>query len=230
MLVLPTMMVAQAVAQVFLSRAASLAREPERLRELTEQTALGLFAIGLPMFAAVALAGPQLFATVMGSEWARAGRYAQLLAPWFVVWLVSNPLSALLSVRQWQASALAFAAAEFVLRVGALLIGARRGSPELAVALLSASGVIISIAAIARFMRAGHSSIGRLAMPAARLLGLASVCLAPAAIALYAGSAWLAMTLGAIGIGGYYGVVLRSVATSGILPLGTHPRPSGASA
>ena len=40
MLVLPTMLVAQAVGQVFLSRAATVAREPERLRRLTERTAL----------------------------------------------------------------------------------------------------------------------------------------------------------------------------------------------
>jgi len=97
MLVLPTMLVAQAVGQVFLSRAATVAREPERLRQLTERTALALFACGLPVFAAVAVGGPQLFATVMGSQWEQAGRYAQVLAPWFVVWLVSNPLSGMLS-------------------------------------------------------------------------------------------------------------------------------------
>ena len=77
------------------------------------------------------------------------------LAPWFAVWLVSNPLSGLLSVREWQGSALAFAAFEFALRLGALLIGTSRGSPMLAVALLSASGVVISVASIARFMHAG---------------------------------------------------------------------------
>ena len=134
MLVLPTMLVAQAVGQVFLARAATLSREPEALRRLTERTALALFACGLPVFCAVALGGPRLFATVMGSQWEQAGRYAQALAPWFAVWLVSNPLSGLLSVREWQGSALAFAAFEFALRLGALLIGTSRGSPMLAVA------------------------------------------------------------------------------------------------
>ena len=57
-----------------------------------------------------------------------------MLAPWFVVWLVSNPLSGLLSVREWQGSALAFSAFEFALRLGSMLIGARHGSPMLAVA------------------------------------------------------------------------------------------------
>lgn len=228
MLVLPTMLVGQAVGQVFLSRAATLAREPERLRQLTERTALVLFACGLPVFAAVALAGPRLFATVMGSQWEQAGRYAQVLAPWFVVWLVSSPLSGLLSVREWQASALAFSAFEFVLRLGSILIGAHRGSPMLAVVLLSASGVIVSVSSIARFMLAGHSSIGRLFGPAARLVGLAAACLLPAAVALYAGSARLAILAGVLAIAGYYVVVLRSEAASRILRLRVDAGASGA--
>jgi O-antigen/teichoic acid export membrane protein len=228
MLVLPTMLVAQAVGQVFLSRATTTAREPERLRQLTERTALVLFACGLPVFAAVALGGPQLFAAVMGSRWEEAGRYAQVLAPWFVVWLVSNPLSGLLSVREWQGSALAFSGLEFALRLGSLLIGARRGSPMLAVALLSASGVAISVSSIARFMRAGHSSIGRLVDPAARLVALMTVCLLPAAAALYAGRERLAIVAGALAIAAYCVVVFRSDAASRILHLRVDARASGA--
>jgi O-antigen/teichoic acid export membrane protein len=177
----------------------------------------------------VALAGPQLFATVMGNRWEEAGRYAQLLAPWFAVWLVSNPLSGLLSVREWQGSALAFTAFEFALRLGSLLIGARRGSPMLAIALLSASGIIISVASIARFMRAGHSSIRRLLDPAARLVALASVCLLPAAIALHAGSRLLAILIGVLGLAAYYAVLGRSPAGSRLLQLEAGARLFGAS-
>jgi lipopolysaccharide exporter len=230
MLVLPTMMVAQAVGQVFLSRAAPLAQDPARLRELTERTALALFAGGLPLFGVVALGGPQLFVTVMGQQWETAGRYAQVLAPWFVVWLVSNPLSGVLSVREWQASALAFSALEFALRLGSLLIGAHRGSPMLAIGLLSVSGVIISVASIARFMLAGHSSIGRLLDPATRLLVLATACLLPAGIALRAGSIWLALGAGLLAIAAYYAVVLRTALASRFLHLHLDVRASGASA
>ncbi len=226
MLVLPTMLVGQAVGQVFLSRAAEVAREPERLRQLTERTALALFAGGLPVFAAIALGGPRFFAVLMGEEWEQAGRYAQLLSPWFVVWLVSSPLSGLLGVREWQGSALAFSAFEFVLRVGALVFGAHRGSPLLAVALLSASGIVISIASIARFMLAGHSSIARLLDPTARLLTLAAVCLLPAAIAHWAHGERVAIALSVLAIAVYYAVVLRSAAGSRLLHLPPETRPS----
>jgi lipopolysaccharide exporter len=220
--------VAQAVGQVFLSRAAALAPEPARLRQLTERTALALFACGLPVFGAVALGGPRLFGIMMGSQWEQAGRYAQVLAPWFAVWLVSNPLSGVLSVREWQASALAFSALEFALRLGSLLIGVRRGSPMLAVGLLSASGVALSVASVARFMLAGYSSIGRLLDPAARLLVLASACLIPAGIALHTGSERVALVAGILAIAAYYVVVLRSTLASRILHLDV--RASGASA
>jgi O-antigen/teichoic acid export membrane protein len=215
MLVLPTMLVGHAVHQVFLSRAATVAREPERLRQLTERTALALFAGGLPVFGTVALGGPQLFGIVMGSEWEPAGRYAQVLAPWFAVWLVSNPIGGLLSVREWQASALAFTMFEFALRLGALLIGVQLGSPLLTVALLSASGVIISVASIVRFMRAGHSSIGRVLGSAARFLALAIACLLPATIALHTGRERVAIVAGVLAVAAYYIVILRSAVTLG---------------
>jgi lipopolysaccharide exporter len=225
MLVLPTMLVAQAVGQVFLARASTLAREPERLRRLTERTALALFACGLPIFGAVGLGGPRLFATVMGGQWEQAGRYAQALAPWFTVWLVSNPLNGLLSVREWQGSALAFTVFEFLLRLGALFIGISRGSPMLAVVLLSASGVVISLLSIARFLQAGHSSIGRLLEPAARLTALAAVCLLPAAAAEYAGNERLAIGVGVLAIITYYAIVLRSATASRLF--GLHADPPG---
>jgi O-antigen/teichoic acid export membrane protein len=217
MLVLPTMLVAQAVGQVFLSRAAALAAEPARLRALSERTALALFAGGLPAFCAVAIAGPRLFALVMGPQWEQAGRYAQVLAPWFALWLVSNPLSGLLNVREWQGSALAFTAVEFLLRLGSLLIGMHRGSAMLAVALLSVSGIVIAAASIARFMRAGHSSIGRLIAPAAALVVLALGALLPAAVALHAGRDRLAIAAAVVAIGVYYVVILRWGATSRLL-------------
>jgi O-antigen/teichoic acid export membrane protein len=216
-LVLPTMLVAQAVGQVFLSRAAAVAAEPARLRALAERTALALFAGGLPAFCALALAGPPLLSAVMGPRWEQAGRYAQILAPWFALWLVSNPLSGLLNVREWQGSALAFTAAEFALRLGALLVGMHRNSPTLAVTLLSASGVVIAAASIARFMHAAHSSIGRVAAPAARLVCLALVALLPSALALRAGHELLALTAGIVATAIYYFVVLRSPTASRLL-------------
>jgi hypothetical protein len=164
----------------------------------------------------------------MGAEWELAGRYAQVLAPWFALWLVSSPLSGLLSIREWQGSALAFSAVEFTLRLGALLAGIRRGSPMLAVALLSASGIVISVASIGRFLVAGHSSIGRLLDPAVRLLALATACLLPTAIALHIGRERLAIVAGVLALAAYYTILARSAVASRVLHLRADPRASGA--
>jgi hypothetical protein len=106
-----------------------------------------------------------------------------------------------------------------VLRLAALLIGTSRGSPMLAVALLSASGVVIALTSIARFMHAGHSSIGHLLDPAARLVALAAACFLPAAAALFTGSPRLAIVAGALAIAAYYLIVLRSAAAARLLHL-----------
>jgi hypothetical protein len=96
------------------------------------------------------------------------------------------------------------------------------------VALLSVSGIVISVASIARFMHAGHSSIARLVDPAARLVALAGVCLLPAAGALYIRNERLAIVAGALAIAAYYVVVLRSAAASRLFHLGAAASPSSA--
>ena len=175
MLVLPTMLVGQAVGQVFLSRGhrgragPGTAAPPHRAHRAR---AVRLRAAGLRR--GRARRTPALRDGDGQRSGRQAGRYAQVLAPWFVVWLVSSPLSGLLSVREWQGSALGFSR----IRVRAPArapwsSGRAEGSPVLAVALLSASGVVISVASIVRFMHAGHSSVGRMLDPAGRLLALA---------------------------------------------------------
>jgi hypothetical protein len=85
------------------------------------------------------------------------------------------------------------------------------------------------VASIARFMRAGYSSIVRLLGPAARLIALAAVCLLPAAIALRAHSERVALVAGILAMIAYYGVVLRSASAAQVLGLRAEARVSGAS-
>ena len=61
---------------------------------------------------------------------------------------------------------------------------------------------MISAASIARFMHAGHSSVGRLLHPAARLILLALGCFLPAALALHAGRERLAIAAAVVAVRG----------------------------
>ena len=58
--------------------------------------------IGVVPAAAMALAGPALFAVVFGQEWAEAGLYAALLAPMYFAQLFTAPISGILSVLERQ--------------------------------------------------------------------------------------------------------------------------------
>lgn len=152
---LPSFLVGQAVGQAFLSKAAALQNAPEELARLTTRTALGLLALGVAVFGIVAIGGAGLFEVFFGESWRQAGVYAQIMAPWYMLWLVSSPLSGLLAIREWQGAGLVFTVVELLTRGLALWVGAGLRSDVLTVALVSLAGVAISLTALILFLRAG---------------------------------------------------------------------------
>lgn len=153
---LPSFLIGQAVGQAFLSNAATLQSTPEKLARLTTRTSLGLLAIGLAVFGIVAVGGAELFGIFFGSNWRKAGVYAQIMAPWYMFWLVSSPLSGLLAIREWQGAGLVFTVLELLARGLALWVGAELQLDIVTVALVSLAGAVISLAALIWFLRAGY--------------------------------------------------------------------------
>ena len=172
---LPAMLVGQAVGQVFFSAAAFLKNDSAALGRLTERTAISLFYVGLPVFTALLFNGRRVFAFLFGQEWATAGVYAQIMAPWFFLWIVSSPLSQLLTVREWQGASLGFTVIELTLRFVSVYVGAILGHPWLSIALLAISGVAVSTAAILWFFRAGYAQPIRVIHHAARIVVLTAL-------------------------------------------------------
>jgi O-antigen/teichoic acid export membrane protein len=158
---MPAALLGQAVGQMVLATAARIKTDETELRRLTQHTATGMFAVGVVVFGLVALGGPGLFAVAFGENWTRAGLYARMLAPWYLLWLVCNPLSNLMNVREWQSTTLLFSVLECVVQVTAIVVGARFGSPEAATALLGAAAFGLSLFSMERFFRAGYTSIFR---------------------------------------------------------------------
>ena len=58
-----------------------------------KKSALGLFAIGVPICLIIYFLGPYIFSFVFGDRWERAGEFASILAISFLVKLVASPLS-----------------------------------------------------------------------------------------------------------------------------------------
>lgn len=179
---LPSFLIGQAVGQAFFSRAARLTGDPEGLARFTTKTALGLLSLVIAVFPVIAVGGPDFFSLVFGESWRQAGVYAQIMTPWYMLWLVSSPLSGILALREWQGAGLAFTVAELLSRALALWVGGRLGSDVLAVALVSLAGFGISLAALISFLRAGYVNLRYIGLKA--LLFLAIGC-------IYASCLWM---------------------------------------
>lgn len=173
----PATLLGQAVGQIFLSRAAGL-KEKESLTLLTQRTAIVLFAVGLPVFAFFIYAGGDIFSTIFGEKWRQSGVYATLLAPWYLLWLIANPLSNLFTVREWQLSALLYAALECIIKVSSILIGARY-SETTAVSFLGVSAALLSVATMDRFFKAAHTTMISVIPRISLLLGIGLVAISP---------------------------------------------------
>jgi len=100
---LPSSLVGQAVAQVYLGEASRLRREnPTALKALYINTAQKLFLIGALPILVGGMVGSLLFGFIFGKDWAMAGKYLFLLTPMFAVQFVVVPLSQTLVVLERQ--------------------------------------------------------------------------------------------------------------------------------
>ncbi|MHB0856571.1 MAG: lipopolysaccharide biosynthesis protein [Anaerolineae bacterium] len=138
---LPMSLIGGAIGQVFFQRAAQ-ANAERQLGEIVESTLRRLFAIGLFPVLTLAIAGRSVFSFVFGPNWAEAGVYSQILAPWILFWFISSPLSTVYSVLERQSFLLCLNVAILSTRLLSLAVGGMVGSPRLGLALFSLSGVL----------------------------------------------------------------------------------------
>ncbi len=150
---IPVTLVAQSIGQVFFARAAA-ARETPELARLTFRTATMLVALGLPIFGALFVVSPQAFPLIFGPDWHEAGVYARLLAPYLLLSIVAQPLSTLLTVREWQKALLVFTIFELALRMGAIYWGIATQQMYWAVFLFALSSALVAVMSLGLFFRA----------------------------------------------------------------------------
>jgi O-antigen/teichoic acid export membrane protein len=95
MLKLPLTVIGGAIGQVYFQKIASKKNLGESLFEITIQTMRNLFLISIVPFTVLYLWGEELFSFVFGKEWALAGKYSQIMAPWLMMNLIVSPVSQL---------------------------------------------------------------------------------------------------------------------------------------
>ncbi len=116
---IPLALIGGAVSQVYLSRAPDEMRAG-RLARFTAQTIGGLAKSGVGPLVFIGIVSPALFPLVFGPGWQRAGELVSWMTPWFILQLLSSPVSMTLHITGKQRIALNLQLFGFLLRVGAM--------------------------------------------------------------------------------------------------------------
>lgn len=90
-LYLPSVLLGQAIGQVYYQRACRLHSEGMRFTHLLVSTSGNLAKLGLPLYALIALIAPSAYPIVFGAEWASAGELARWLCIAAVAGFLSTP-------------------------------------------------------------------------------------------------------------------------------------------
>lgn len=141
---LPPGILSMTVGKVYFEEATQEARKgPEYLADLTRKTAFRVALLGLPVLIVIVLAGPQIFAFVLGAEWTQAGEFAQWLSPWLYLTMIASPLSYLIDVKRKLKEFLVYNFCLFTARTSILVWAGTRFTVMETVAWFGISGAML---------------------------------------------------------------------------------------
>jgi len=194
---LPMSLVGTAIGQVFFPRAAR-AKHEGQLAEVVRGVYAALLDFGLLPMAVIGVAAPDIFSAILGQQWNEAGVYAQILAPWTLVWFVSSPLLSLYNVLELQGLGLWMNALIFGSRLASLVIGGLAASARLAIALFSGSGVLVyGFVALVVMSRSGVKPGMVLPQTARKLLSVVPPCAVLLCLESLHVASWVTVLVGA---------------------------------
>lgn len=142
-ILLPSILVGNAVARVFLQKVSVSRGDPETLSITVQMVFQVLVFCGFLPSLILTLAGQELFSVVFGPNWSEAGRYAQILGPWLFFLFVASPLSALFIGLERQGLALIVHLSIFSTRLFALIVGGLFNNIDLTLWLWTGTGVLV---------------------------------------------------------------------------------------
>ncbi len=137
----PMNIIGRALAQVFLQRGVEAHRQ-QRLGHLFLETLRVLGRLGLAPIIVLTFTAQDLFALILGQQWAEAGVYVQILGPWAFIWFISSPMATITTITERQEQSLAFNGVILATRLASFVIGGLGHDPRLALTLFTISGVL----------------------------------------------------------------------------------------
>jgi len=140
----PSRLIGQAVRKVFYQRISEKHSEGKDTFPDLWQTTTVLALLALVPVLAIMTAGPPLFDFVFGSDWERAGQYAQWLVAWWFFGFVNVPAVMLIHTFGMQRLLFGYEVVQALARVGAIVLGAYLGDDLTAIMLFAGVGAVFN--------------------------------------------------------------------------------------
>lgn len=118
----PLIMGAMSVRRVYLQRASTILHHGGNLKQSYIKVTSYLALLGLLPLLLLMLTGQPLMEFILGERWARAGLFAEILAPWLYLMLITRPATALVDLLRQQRIWLWIQISSTLLRVLAMLL------------------------------------------------------------------------------------------------------------
>jgi len=139
----PVNMVATAFYQVLSQRIIEKYNEGIRLYPDIKKFLYGLLKLVTIPFLLVAIFAPAIFRIALGQEWEEAGKYTQLIIPWFFTTCLTMPLSFIPDMFMRQRKAMVLDLIKFILRGISLAVGVWQNDVYLGLMLFSITSSIM---------------------------------------------------------------------------------------
>jgi O-antigen/teichoic acid export membrane protein len=138
----PTGMYASALGQVYFKTAGESGKE--ELKQTTRKIVTITFLFGIIPSVVILFFGQDIFLKLFSEEWMEAGKISQYLILWYLLGVMTAPVSSLLDIRNKLKFELRFNALLFTGRIAAILIGGILQDFYLALLLFSITGILLN--------------------------------------------------------------------------------------
>jgi O-antigen/teichoic acid export membrane protein len=119
----PSALIGQSVLSVLYPKVTQAIQSRQRADAIIQRSTWAMAAMGAPVYGALAIGAPDLFAWVFGSDWRAAGVYAQLLTPWMFFQFINKPAVAAIPALKAQRGLLIFEVLNSGLKASTLWCG-----------------------------------------------------------------------------------------------------------
>ena len=95
MLRLPLVLVGVSISQVFLQKCSENYNQGKEIKPILIKSVRTLILLSIIPFTVIFFFGQEIFIFVFSDTWSEAGEFAQIMAPWFMIKLLTSPISSL---------------------------------------------------------------------------------------------------------------------------------------